>query len=102
MRATVKTVGLNLRSLPTMTGKIVDQLSKDDKLQIDGWNENRHWASVKVLRTGQHGWVYAADVKIDEPDTFKLPKAKAEGNRLFWACAIAFVLAMVLVAIFLR
>jgi hypothetical protein len=60
--------GLNLRAEPNITGTIVDKLSPEDKLEVYS-RVSGGWLKVRVLRTGQLGYVSERFVELETPET---------------------------------
>src|SRR6266536_2902802 len=79
---TVRTKGLTLREKPQLHSKRRDELQRGDVLEVYKHEApyGEEWLYVKVTKTktgigeGQHGWVYAADVDVKQPDVPMPPR----------------------------
>lgn len=76
IRGVVTAPGLNLRPLPNADSPWLDQLNQGDELEVAAVVGSKDWLHVRVVRTGQSGWVAARFVKVTPP-TVDVPKPKA-------------------------
>ena len=60
--------GLNLRSKPKVDKtNIVDKLNQYDRLEIVGPQLMNGWIYVRVIRTGQSGYVFGQYIEVEMP-----------------------------------
>jgi uncharacterized protein YgiM (DUF1202 family) len=60
MKAYVISDGLNIRSMPSMKGRIIDQAAKGDVLEVLG--ELPDWTKIKHVKRGKEGYVYSKHI----------------------------------------
>lgn len=93
--------GLHLHE--TIDGPILDTLTKGDPLQVlESRKRKVEWHRVRVVRTGQQGWVAARFVKVTEIPVARKPptKKKTINGWLFWLIGAVIVVGLAASVIF--